>query len=180
VQDVRKALLAAGLPADRVVLEVTETAEVVDLECAKRTLDSLADLGVVLALDDFGTGFSSLTHAQALPFHILKIDRSFVAAAAVGDQGALATIAAVCALAARLNVDVVAEGVEDQRQLPELTALGCNHAQGFALARPLSADHVAAAFAKQADLGWILARSPRTGAALVPMPAAHWDAAACS
>jgi diguanylate cyclase (GGDEF)-like protein len=158
VHDVREALRATGVPATRLVLEVTETSAVVDLACAKRTLQGLAALGVTLALDDFGTGYSSLTHAQSLPFDILKIDRSFVAASAAGDQQALATIAAVCALAARLHVDVVAEGVEDRSHLPELTTLGCGYAQGYDLARPLPPAQVAAAFAGGGP--WFLAHRP--------------------
>jgi predicted signal transduction protein with EAL and GGDEF domain len=82
------------MPAGRLVLEVTETAAVVDLDCARRTLDQLAELGVTLALDDFGTGYSSLSHVHALPFHILKVDRSFVSACRQGDRRAVATIAA--------------------------------------------------------------------------------------
>jgi diguanylate cyclase (GGDEF)-like protein len=170
VQDVAEALQQAGLPASQVVLEVTETAEVVDLACAKKTLDGLVDLGTVLALDDFGTGFSSLTHAQALPFDILKIDRSFVAAAALGDRRALATIAAVCALAARLEVDVVAEGVEDVAQLAELTGLGCSHAQGYALARPLSVSSVREALAHQGPDGWVLDTGRACGLSLLALP----------
>jgi diguanylate cyclase (GGDEF)-like protein len=137
VADVQAALATAAVAPERIVLEVTETFAVHDLPRAKRVLDQLHELGVTLALDDFGTGYSSLTHAQALPFDILKIDRSFVAAAANGDAGALATISAVCALASRLHVDVVAEGVEDQDQLGDLALLGCGFAQGYALARPL-------------------------------------------
>ncbi|MCW2600872.1 MAG: hypothetical protein JWM02_2701 [Frankiales bacterium] len=156
VSDVRRALNRANLPGSRVVLEVTETAEVVDLESAKRTLDALADLGLALALDDFGTGFSSLTHVQALPFDILKIDRSFVAAAAIGDGRAIATIAAICALATRIDVDVVAEGLESKAQLAELTDLGCTYVQGFALAPPLLPTQVAAALARQDEGGWVL------------------------
>ena len=173
VRDVGQALAAAHLPADRVVLEVTETAEVVDLVCAKRTLQALAALGVSLALDDFGTGYSSLTHAHELPFDILKIDRSFVAAAAVGDRRALATIAAVCAFAGRIQVDIVAEGVEDQAQLPELTALGCNHAQGYALARPMSGARVAEALGRQEADGWVLDRATEPVPCLVVVPAAR-------
>jgi diguanylate cyclase (GGDEF)-like protein len=164
VHDVRQALLASAVPADRLVLEVTETSAVVDLERAKRTLNGLADLGVTLALDDFGTGYSSLTHAQALPFDILKIDRSFVAASAEGDRQALATIAAVCALAHRLGVDVVAEGVEQGGQLAELTGLGCGYAQGFGLARPMTAAQISRATAAIGP--WLLVE-PRTGRPLI-------------
>ncbi len=168
VHDVRQALADSGLAAARVVLEVTETCAVGDLPLAKQTLEALAELGVGLALDDFGTGYSSLTHAHELPFDILKIDRSFVAAAASGDRRATATIAAVCALASRLNVDVVAEGVEDLGDLAALTALGCTHAQGYALARPLLAQDVTAALATAGD--WVIGSPRRAVLAAVPTP----------
>ena len=154
VEDVRAALSTAGLRPDRVVLEVTETFAVQDLPRARETLQQLSDLGVRLALDDFGTGYSSLTHAQTLPFDVLKIDRSFVAAAATGDRGARATISAVTALAHQLAVEVVAEGVEDLQQLGDLLALGCAQAQGYALARPLSAGQVTTAAGNHP---WVLA-----------------------
>ena len=118
------------------MLEVTETAAVVDLDCARRTLERLAALGVTLALDDFGTGYSSLSHVHALPFQILKVDRSFVSACREGDRRAVAMIAAVGALARQISVDVVAEGVEHDWELPALRALGCGYAQGFGLSRP--------------------------------------------
>ena len=156
VDDVRDALASSGTSASDVVLEVTETAAVVDLAVARRTLEALADLGVGLALDDFGTGFSSLTHVQALPFDILKVDRSFVAAAAAGDKRAVATIAAVGALAVRLGVDVVAEGVEDLAQLPALRSLGCGYAQGYAIARPMEPGAIAAALADRPYEAWVI------------------------
>ena len=143
--DVLAALTASGRAPGNLILEVTETAEVVDLTCAQRTLGALDDLGLRLALDDFGTGHSSLTYVQALPFHTLKVDRSFVAAAAAGDRKARATIAAVGALAGHLDVDVVAEGVEDVRQLAELRRLGCGYGQGFGLLRPVTPELVTAA-----------------------------------
>ncbi len=156
VEDVQVALLASGLPASALVLEVTETAEVVHLDRAKAALTALAELGLGLALDDFGTGHSSLSHVQALPFHTLKVDRSFVAAAAEGDRRATATIAAVGALAARLDVDVVAEGVEDLEQLPALRELGCGFAQGFGLSRPVEPAVVRAALTPPRPGGWLL------------------------
>ena len=137
VSEVRRALRSSGVSASRLVLEVTETCALSDLPRAKRTLLALSELGVKLALDDFGTGHSSLTHAHALPFDVLKIDRSFVSAAAGGDKRAVATVAAVAALGERLGVDVVAEGVEDRTELGLLSQLGCGLAQGYALSRPL-------------------------------------------
>ena len=157
VHDVRDALAESGLPSSQVVLEVTETALVVDLDRARRTLEALVGLGVALALDDFGTGYSSLSHAQSLPFHILKIDRSFVAAAATGDRRSWATIAAVCALAAGTGADVVAEGVEDRAQLAQLSAAGVAYAQGYALARPQPAGQIRTALGHRDPRGWTLA-----------------------
>jgi diguanylate cyclase (GGDEF)-like protein len=168
VEDVRKALAVSGMPATQVVLEVTETSAVADLPRAKRTLEALADLGVGLALDDFGTGYSSLTHAHTLPFDVLKVDQSFVAAAGTGDRRAIATIAAVCALASRLQVDVVAEGVESTDELPELIALGCSYAQGYALSRPMKAADVTAALMSSSR--WTLGVPAPTGPGLVAVP----------
>ena len=159
VHDVQTALRATGLAPGRLVLEVTETAPLRDLHSARATLQALAGLGVTLALDDFGTGYSSLTHAQALPFDILKVDRSFVAACVAGEPRAVATVAAIGTLAGRLHVDVVAEGVEDPRHLPELAVLGCTYAQGHGLAPPLPPGAVAAELGRAGAAGWVLAGS---------------------
>ncbi|MCU1602370.1 MAG: hypothetical protein JWO22_3079 [Frankiales bacterium] len=170
VSDVQAALRDAGMTPDRIVLEVTETFAVHDLDRAKATLEQLDALGVVLALDDFGTGYSSLTHAQMLPFDILKIDRTFVAAAAEGDRGALATISAVTALAEQLAVDVVAEGVEDLDQLADLLQMGCRLAQGYALARPLTPEQIDVALSTGEP--WLLGLPvlPRPRDELTPVP----------
>ena len=165
--DVARALEASGLDPGRLVIEVTETFAVGDLDRAGRTLRALADLGVVLALDDFGTGHSSLTHAHALPFDILKIDRSFVAASAAGDKRAKALVAAVAALGAGLGVDVVAEGVEDATAMQALTDLGCRFAQGFGLSRPLEPAVVTAL--AQAPVRWAAGRA-LSGLPAVPLP----------
>jgi diguanylate cyclase (GGDEF)-like protein len=167
VEDVRLAMAGAGLSAGGLVLEVTETAAVVDLECARRTLEQLAALGVGLALDDFGTGYSSLSHVHALPFDILKVDRTFVSACRQGDRRAVATIAAVGALAAQISVDVVAEGVEHRWELPALRALGCSYAQGYGLSRPLAPEVVATALAEQGPRGWFLEPLASRTAAIV-------------
>jgi diguanylate cyclase (GGDEF)-like protein len=156
VEDVRATLAETGMSPNSLVLEVTETAAVVDLDSARRTLEQLAALGVILALDDFGTGYSSLSHVHALPFDILKVDRSFVSACQQGDRRAVATIAAVGALAAQISVDVVAEGVEHRWELPALRALGCGFAQGYGLSRPMTPDALSAALAAQGPGGWVL------------------------
>ena len=160
VADVRKALAESGVAPGDVVLEMTETAQVRDLPRAAQVLEALSGLGVVLALDDFGTGFSSLTHVHALPFDILKVDRSFVAAAAAGDVKAQATIASVCVLAGRLGVDVVAEGVEDAGQVAALRELGCRYGQGYAYARPMRGEAILHAMQAHRHTGWALTPGP--------------------
>ena len=167
VEDVRTALADTGMSPQGLVLEVTETAAVVDLDCARHTLEQLAGLGVVLALDDFGTGYSSLSHVHALPFDILKVDRTFVSACRLGDRRAVATIAAVGALAAQISVDVVAEGVEHRWELPALRALGCSYAQGYGLSRPLTAAALTASLAVQGPDGWIVAPAETRAVAAV-------------
>ena len=99
---------------------------------------------------------------QALPFDILKVDRSFMSAAAAGDRRAVATIAAVGALASRLGVDVVAEGVEDLAELPSLRSLGCGYAQGYAIAAPMPPADIGAAM-PPADIGAALLRQGSDG-----------------
>jgi len=167
VEDVFQALAETGMSPQALVLEVTETAAVVDLDCARRTLEQLAALGVVLALDDFGTGYSSLSHVHALPFDILKVDRSFVSACRLGDRRAVATIAAVGALAAQISVDVVAEGVEHRWELPALRSLGCGYVQGYGLSRPMTPGALAAALAGQGPAGWIVAAAQTRAVAAV-------------
>ena len=91
-----------------------------------------------LAIDDFGTGYSSLSYLQRFPLDILKVDKSFVDELGV-DQGATEIVAAVINLAHALGLEVVAEGVETERQLEVLQRLGCDFAQGYLFSRPVSA-----------------------------------------
>jgi EAL domain-containing protein (putative c-di-GMP-specific phosphodiesterase class I) len=117
-------------------LEVTETALIGELGAAVLALGALSKLGVRLALDDFGTGYSTLAHVQRLDVDILKIDRSFVEQLA-GSERDREIIGAITAMAHALGMSVVGEGIETDRQLGELAALGCDQGQGFLLARPL-------------------------------------------
>lgn len=132
---VRDALAAAELPADRLVLEVTEHKWPANDPGAEAVLAELAELGVHLVIDDFGAGHSSLSRLRRLPVHGLKIDRSFVAGLP-HDQDAVAIVTAILALARQLNLDVTAEGVETVEQYDFLAANGCPHAQGFLLGVP--------------------------------------------
>jgi EAL domain-containing protein (putative c-di-GMP-specific phosphodiesterase class I) len=130
VDVVREALGASGLAADRLVLEITETAIVEEIETVIPRLAALRALGVRIALDDFGTGYSALGYLQRLPVDILKIDRAFVRDLHAGlRQSALA--AAVMSLAASLDLEVVAEGIELPEQAARLRDLGCSLGQGF-------------------------------------------------
>ena len=116
----------------------------------------ISALGVRLALDDFGTGFSSLSYLRRLPIDIVKVDQGFIAdIGQASTDGAI--VAAVTHLAHVLGLAVVAEGVETQDQRDEITAIGCDFAQGYSFARPMPA----------ADIGTWLASSQQ-GAASLP------------
>ncbi|MCW2600467.1 MAG: hypothetical protein JWM02_2296 [Frankiales bacterium] len=127
---VEQALAESGLAANRLVLEVTETAILGETDVAVRTLTRLKDLGLRLALDDFGTGYSSLTYLRAFPVDTIKIDRSFVAGLGANDDDT-SIVASLISLAAAVGVDVIAEGVETLVQKDLLRRLGCPLGQGF-------------------------------------------------
>jgi len=120
-------------------LEITESSLMVNTEEAVRTLEYLSGLGVSLSIDDFGTGYSSLSYLKRFPLDSLKIDRSFIRD--VTTDGDDATITrAVISMAHSLGLKVVAEGVENERQLAFLTEYGCDQIQGYFFTRPLPAD----------------------------------------
>lgn len=137
-RSVAAALDAVGLPPEQLTLEITETVAMQDAEHAVSMLRQLKDQGVMLALDDFGTGLSSLSYVKRLPIDFVKIDRSFVSGLG-SDAADLAIVEAIIRLSSALGLQVVAEGVEEQRQLDALTVLGCDYAQGhhFAPAQPV-------------------------------------------
>jgi diguanylate cyclase (GGDEF)-like protein/PAS domain S-box-containing protein len=140
VEHVREALADSGIPPSSLVLEVTETALVTDPIAVAEQLAQLRALGVRLALDDFGTGYSSLTYLRQFDVDILKIDRSFVGMLTTpGDDAAI--LHGLLELGRRLQLEVVAEGVELDVQRDLLRAERCGLAQGYLFARPLdSAD----------------------------------------
>jgi EAL domain-containing protein (putative c-di-GMP-specific phosphodiesterase class I) len=141
-------LQRTGLPPHLLVLELTETVALVDLEESARVLGALKTLGVRIALDDFGTGFSSLSHLGALPVDVVKIDRSFVQAMRETEGASVAE--AVLQIARTFNLAPVAEGVEDELQAARLRELDCAHAQGYHFARPMPAGEISDLLVRQA------------------------------
>ncbi len=141
VGDVASVLAQTGLPPERLELEITETALMVDTRNALRMLRDLKALGVRIAMDDFGTGHSSLGNLRKFPFDKIKIDRSFISD---GDDepGAEAIVQTVIAMGNSLGLTITAEGVETPRQLAMLRSLGCTYVQGFLLARPCPAEQL--------------------------------------
>lgn len=128
-------LRRTGLPADRLVLEVTESNLLSDTDVIQERMQSLRALGTRLAIDDFGTGYSSLGYVQRFAFDVLKIDRSFVEG--LDRQTNQQIVTAVIDLARELGVRVVAEGIEEEAQEHALVKLGCRYAQGYRYSRPV-------------------------------------------
>jgi predicted signal transduction protein with EAL and GGDEF domain len=132
----------SGLAAERLELELTESAIMTDAETNIAKLADLKKLGLALAVDDFGTGYSSLNYLKRFPIDTLKIDQSFVADLSSPDGEAI--VDAILALARTLKLQVIAEGVETEDQLRYLVARECDLLQGYYLARPLYPDDVPA------------------------------------
>ncbi|MBT0771911.1 EAL domain-containing protein [Kineosporia sp. J2-2] len=132
VDEVRQALHESGVPASRLVLEITETV-LLDEPTADAHLGDLRALGVAVSLDDFGTGYTSIGQLQKLQVDTLKIDQSFLRSQEPATQ---ALVQLMVTAAHAFGLDVVAEGVETQEQLDRLVAIGCELAQGYYLGRP--------------------------------------------
>ena len=139
---IAEAVDTAGVPADALIVEITESVLIEEVDSATVTLRTLKNLGVNLSVDDFGTGYSSLSYLKRLPVDILKVDRVFVGGLGVDAQDG-AIVSAVVTMAHALGLTVVAEGVETACQLEELRRLRCDGAQGFLLGRPEPARRVA-------------------------------------
>jgi diguanylate cyclase (GGDEF)-like protein/PAS domain S-box-containing protein len=135
---VTAALARSGLPPRYLELELTESILLQDVDAAMKTLHSLKELGVQLSIDDFGTGYSSLSYLKRLAVDKLKIDQSFVRDLAT-DADDAAIVRAIVQLGHTLQLTVIAEGVETDRQLAFLSQYGCDEAQGYLFSRPLAA-----------------------------------------
>jgi EAL domain-containing protein (putative c-di-GMP-specific phosphodiesterase class I) len=141
IDSVETALADSGLPAEALMIEITENLLMKD---SVKTLDRLRELtvmGVKLALDDFGTGFSSLAYLKRFQVDALKIDQTFIRDI-VTNAGDLAIVDAIIAMSDSLGLTVVVEGVETPKQLEMLQARGCYLIQGFHFSHPLSVDEM--------------------------------------
>jgi diguanylate cyclase (GGDEF)-like protein/PAS domain S-box-containing protein len=136
VGDVAAALAASRIRPEKLTLEITESVLLRDVDAVLARLNELKRLGVRLAIDDFGTGYSSLSYLRRLPVDILKIDRSFIAGI---DKGGAenALVRSIVSLAQLLELDTVAEGIEDFEQLDALVTLGVGAGQGYYFGRPV-------------------------------------------
>jgi EAL domain-containing protein (putative c-di-GMP-specific phosphodiesterase class I) len=141
VADVTRALSNSGLPAEALVLEITENIFLLNDDEVASTLRELDALGAIIAIDDFGSGYSSLAYLSKLPIGIIKIDQSFVHGIDQGpDKGAVAQ--AIIRLGQGLGLEVIPEGIETAGQLAELERRGCRLGQGFLLGRPAAPERV--------------------------------------
>ena len=138
IQDVERLIRETGLPQGALKLEITESDIMRDPERAAQILLALKRAGAALALDDFGTGFSSLSYLTRLPFDTLKIDRYFVRTMS-SNEGSAKIVRSVVNLGRDLDLEVVAEGVENASMAEQLLKLGCDYGQGYGYAPALSA-----------------------------------------
>ncbi|MFM7069265.1 MAG: putative bifunctional diguanylate cyclase/phosphodiesterase, partial [Actinomycetes bacterium] len=146
-EEIRAELRRFHCPADKVTIEILETA-IVSAEAAELVQD-LSNVGVNLAIDDFGTGYSSLAYLATLPVDHLKVDRSFVAQLDQNDERARAVVAATISLGHELGLGITAEGVETAEQQAALAELGCDYVQGYLRSMPVPAETIEAMIAEQ-------------------------------
>lgn len=135
----RKALEDTNAPPHCIELEITESMAMEEPDALIKLLDQITETGVSIAIDDFGTGFSSLSHLQKLNVDRLKIDRAFVTEITDSSRGS-SIAEMIIQLGRNLELDVIAEGVEDERQAKILTELGCPFGQGYLFSQPLTSD----------------------------------------
>jgi diguanylate cyclase (GGDEF)-like protein len=150
VAEVARTLDSSGLDPHSLILEITETMLMEDLD--RGALSRLKQLGVQIAVDDFGTGYSSLQYLQRFPIDILKIDRSFVGGTGETSQPALAK--AILDLGESLGLCVIAEGLEHEEQVARLTDLGCRLGQGYHYSRPVPARELDEFMTRNGVKGW--------------------------
>jgi EAL domain-containing protein (putative c-di-GMP-specific phosphodiesterase class I) len=140
VDTIERTLQSTGLSARCLMIEITESCAMKDVDYTISMLESLKQMGVQIALDDFGTGYSSLSYLKRLPIDLLKIDKSFVVEVP-GDVEDASIISAIVGLAHNLGMQVVAEGVEAKDQLHFLRSINCDYMQGFYFSTPLDEEN---------------------------------------
>ena len=138
IDQIKEILLETGLDPHSLKLEITESVVMENAEIAKSMLMQLRSLGVKLSIDDFGTGYSSLSYLHRFPVNTLKIDRSFIGDMSLGDEN-MEIVRTIMTLASNLGMDVVAEGVETEKQLAQLKEMKCEYGQGYLFSRALDA-----------------------------------------
>jgi EAL domain-containing protein (putative c-di-GMP-specific phosphodiesterase class I) len=153
---IERALRQSLFPANRLELEITESALIANPALTIEHLEDWKRLGVRIALDDFGTGYSSLSYLTRLPVDRLKLDRSLIHRMTL-DRKSAAVMRSMISLGAELDMEVIAEGVETEAQLQMLADLGCPQVQGYLLGRPMLAEQTQAALSRP----WGNRRPPR-------------------
>lgn len=138
IECIRTILADTGLRPTCLQLEITESVLMHSVESSSTILRQIKEMGVKIAVDDFGTGYSSLSYLNQFPIDVLKIDQSFVHEISPSNGGAI--VSAIIAMGASLNQDVVAEGIEEERQLAFLRKMRCDEGQGHLFSRPLAAE----------------------------------------
>lgn len=136
VEDVRHALEITGFPANNLELEITETSFIERMDEVIEKIKVIRDMGICVALDDFGTGFASLSYLMNLPVNMLKIDKSFVDNVLVDDKGT-SFVVAIITMGHQLGFEVIAEGVEEEKQVDVLRNRGCDLIQGYVWGKPM-------------------------------------------
>jgi diguanylate cyclase (GGDEF)-like protein len=147
-QRIVRLLTETRFPAERLVVEITESSLFADLDLARSIVTSLKNQGIRLALDDFGTGFSSLSHLRSLPFDVIKIDRSFVVNIH-SNKESMAIVRAVTTLAGALGVPVSVEGIESEAAHATVLQLGCAVGQGWYFGKPMNSEQAAQLLAQR-------------------------------
>jgi len=144
VDTVREVLESHDLPAEGLVLEITETSVIAEFEIARRVIEELRDLGIVVSIDDFGAGVTSLAYLSDLAVRELKLDRSFIIRMTEGTGlRDLELVRSTIELGHSMGLRIVAEGIEDPETLEMLAEFGCDIAQGYCISRPKPADELA-------------------------------------
>lgn len=148
--EIKAVLLETGLPANKLDVELTESILINQNSELHFALKTLRQMGVEISIDDFGTGYSALSYLQKFSFTKLKIDRSFLIDI-IGNEAGQSLVAAIVAMAKALDLQVVAEGIEDDEQLQFLTQLNCEYGQGYLFSKPVPASQFEALLTAQAN-----------------------------